>query len=309
MSFFVSAVLYLSKGMQNGALLNDGCKIWEKSYLITWPCIQPFCISILGHLSCWCFRRGVQHISVVSLSCVFSLLCNHVWKVCETDHKCVLCMCVGVCVTQHTQLPVCWGVTPHSCCSSTNLAVTVPFIPLIGHGALWQSHVFAHWERQFLANFNRTVAYKKGRATCSGGGANPTLLFFTSSPVLSVVCAYGLVDVVFGCVVLLNALCHWCASFSYYTERLWMLFTVWLMLSVRYSELHPHSQGSLHLLWTIHSRRNPKTLFSNQLLWFHKKHWTRKYTEMGIVQKLELFIETSCSFQEPFKSIYQVLHT
>lgn len=113
--------------------------------------------------------------------------------VCKRSQKCVVCVSVcvfvGVCDPADT-FSLCAeekGATPRSRCSSTNLVVTVPFIPPIGHGALWQSHVFAHWERQFLANFNRTVAHKKGRATCTGGGANPPPTSqIASSPVLSV---------------------------------------------------------------------------------------------------------------------------
>lgn len=75
----------------------------------------------------------------------------YVYSCVKRDHKCVVCVCVSVCVC------ICVGVcdtfslcaeekgaSPRSCCSSTNLVVTVPFIPPIGHGALWQSHVFAH---------------------------------------------------------------------------------------------------------------------------------------------------------------------
>lgn len=104
---------------------------------------------------------------------------------------------------------VCWGIgaTPPSCCSSTNLIVTVPFIPPIGHGALWQSHVFAHWERQFLANINRTVAHKKGRATCTAAGANPTHLF-----------AHLLTCLVCRCVPL-----DWSMLYLVVVESCWML--------------------------------------------------------------------------------------
>lgn len=122
---------------------------------------------------------------------------------CELSSKCQVWICVCVCTyvcaclymysrcePQQTRLPLCAEdgkrkVQPHApVAPPTNLVVTVPFIPPIGHGALWQSHVFAHWERQFLANFNRTVAHKKGRATCTGGGANPAHLFY-SPPRLS----------------------------------------------------------------------------------------------------------------------------
>lgn len=154
-----------------------------------------------------------------SLVLCLTVVCFHLWhvsarKVCSVLQWVSVCVCVRPC--RHI-FPPCAeekGATPRSCCSSTNLVVTVPFIPPIGHGALWQSHVFAHWERQFLANFNRTVTHKKGRATCTGGGANPAHLF-TRLLTLSClwVCASGLVDVVFGGRgVLSNAECHWLAS-------------------------------------------------------------------------------------------------
>lgn len=50
----------------------------------------------------------------------------------------------------------------------------IPSIPPIGHGALWQPHVFAHWEHQFLANFNRTLTHQKGTSHCLHGGKSHT---------------------------------------------------------------------------------------------------------------------------------------
>lgn len=139
----------------------------------------------------------------MALSCVW-LFCVFMYEiVCATYHKSVrVCVRVGAYDPAHTHICSCAAAeraTPRSRCSSTNLAVTVPFIPLIGHGALWQSHVFAHWERQFLANFNRTVAHKKGRATCTGGGANPAHLLFASSPRL--VCGCVPMDWLVSCLV------------------------------------------------------------------------------------------------------------
>ena len=127
----------------------------------------------------------------------------------EITNVCSVHVCVDVCDPADT-FSLCAeekGATPRSRCSSTNLVVTVPFIPPIGHGALWQSHVFAHWERQFLANFNRTVAHKKGRATCTGGGAKPAHL-----------CTRLLTCLVCGCVPL-----DWLMLSLVVVESCWML--------------------------------------------------------------------------------------
>lgn len=142
-----------------------------------WICFHP--ASLLFHvLICDKCVRVIIKMSSVNL-CVCMCTC--------------VCACLymySICEPQQTRLPLCAEdckrkVQPHPpVAPPTNLVVTVPFIPPIGHGALWQSHVFAHWERQFLANFNRTVAHKKGRATCTGGGANPAHLFY-SPPRLS----------------------------------------------------------------------------------------------------------------------------
>lgn len=146
------------------------------------------------------------------------LFCVFMYENVQQITKVYVCVCVrGLCYSART-FCLCAeeeGATPLSRCSSTNLAVTVPFIPLIGHGALWQSHVFAHWERQFLANFNRTVAHKKGRATCTGGGADP------QPPLVLLL----LTCLVCGCVPL-----DWLMSYLVVVESCWMLYVTDLPL-------------------------------------------------------------------------------
>lgn len=147
-----------------------------------------------------------------------SSVCCFVSSCMKMSNRSQKCVCVrGLCYSART-FCLCAeeeGATPLSRCSSTNLAVTVPFIPLIGHGALWQSHVFAHWERQFLANFNRTVAHKKGRATCTGGGADP------QPPLVLLL----LTCLVCGCVPL-----DWLMSYLVVVESCWMLYVTDLPL-------------------------------------------------------------------------------
>lgn len=170
--------------MQNSTLLSEGCDIKERKtktclHLMSQPFMQSFCNPPLGlFVYLTVSDYGYNTVKCCAPVLCLIVLCLHVWQACVRDHKCVH-VSVGVCDPADT-FSLCAeekGATPHFRCSSTNLVVTIPFIPPIGHGALWQSHVFAHWERQFLANFNRTVAHKKGRATCTGGGANPTHLF------------------------------------------------------------------------------------------------------------------------------------
>lgn len=166
--------------------------------------MNPFCIPPALTVKSW-----GQHFKCCGRVLSVIALCLHLWQVCSSDHKSVLCASVGVCDPADTYSLCAEGkdATTYPRCSSTNLVVTVPFIPSIGHGALRQSHVFAHWERQFLANFNRTVAHKKGRATCTGGGANPAHLF--TRLLTCLVC---------GCVPL-----DWLMSYLVVVESCWML--------------------------------------------------------------------------------------
>lgn len=156
----------------------------------------------------------------------------------EITKVCSVHVCVGACDPADA-FSLCAeekGATPRSRCSSTNVVVTVPFIPPIGHGALWQSHVFAHWERQFLANFNRTIAHKKGRATCTGGGANPAHLFIRLLTCLVCECvpldwlmSYLVVVEFVECWMSLICLLFWMCQGVFHVT--WILVVVWLMLS------------------------------------------------------------------------------
>lgn len=65
-------------------------------------------------------------------------------------------------------------MAPHTPVLHTNLLSPFHSSPPVGHGAQWQSHVIAHWERQFLANINRTLADQKGRDPIPGE-QEPTL--------------------------------------------------------------------------------------------------------------------------------------
>lgn len=87
-------------------------------------------------------------------------------------NSCPILFCVGACVCVSVQI---WVVndTTHLCLH-TNLFSPFHSSPLVGHGAQWQSHVIAHWERQFLANINRTLADQKGRDR-HPEGRSPTL--------------------------------------------------------------------------------------------------------------------------------------
>ncbi len=92
------------------------------------------------------------------LFCIVFCACG--LRVCVCVRVCLcVCLCVGIGSEWYHIPPV----------LHTNLLSPFHSSPPVGHGAKWQSHVIAHWEHQFLANINRTLADQKGRDPIPGG--------------------------------------------------------------------------------------------------------------------------------------------